>query len=260
MLEYLNESDTAICRGYLNVCKSASGEASDLDRESKETPNPYALANKCDISLAKLSKCSPLCASLWFIYFSHFTMHLLKEEGHQLKYDCLESFQDAYHQRFLNPMYYTDKEQRFLYLMAVLSGIVFKFIPPKGTKQLIMKVLPALIEGWDAKYVCGSGQSRATADRVLIYETEGAVKPLKRTDAIKEEAQIVAKGTDLQESASVLGINRHPYKRKRTLSVVDTNIVKEIFAYDFLDGLYHFEFNNTFWDEIEKHTLIKATH
>jgi hypothetical protein len=259
VLKDLNESDTAICRAYLRVCQSASGEASDLERESKETPNPYALANKCNISLAKLSKCSLLCASLWFIYFSHFAVHLLKE-GNQLKYDCLESFLEAYDQRFLDPMHYDEKEQQSLYLMAVLSGIFLRFIPPKGSKHLYMKVLPALIEGWDAKYVCGSGQSRATADRVLIYETEGAVKPLRRNDAIREEAQITAEVADRQELPSVPGVSRHHYKRKRSSSPVETIPAQENSTCDFPDDLYHYEFNDSFWDEIDTHALTKATY
>jgi hypothetical protein len=41
-------------------------------------------------------------------------------------------------------------------------------------------VIPKLIEGFDAIYITGSGQTKQTADRVKIYETEGGITPTKR--------------------------------------------------------------------------------
>lgn len=43
-----------------------------------------------------------------------------------------------------------------------------------------MDVIPKLIEGFDAIYITGSGQTKQTADRVKIYEVEGDVLPTKR--------------------------------------------------------------------------------
>ena len=43
-----------------------------------------------------------------------------------------------------------------------------------------MSVVPRHVEGPNAQYITGSGQTQATADRVLIYETEGDVKPIRR--------------------------------------------------------------------------------
>merc|ERR1711871_1238659 len=171
----LSEREATLFDAFLEVCRSRRNE----DNQD-EAPNPYALANKCDISLAKLSKCSSLCAALWTAYFSFFAKDLVLGMGNKLKYDSLETFLNAYEPHFVDPMHYGEKEQISLCHMANLCSVVLKFMSAKGSKQLFMKLAPRLLEGWDVKYICGSGQSRATADRVLIYEKEGAVEPLRR--------------------------------------------------------------------------------
>lgn len=42
-------------------------------------------------------------------------------------------------------------------------------------------IVPKLIEGWEAKYITGSGQKDTTISRVKIFEHEGNVKPNTRT-------------------------------------------------------------------------------
>lgn len=174
-LAELSEREATLFDAFLEVCRSRRNE----DNQD-EAPNPYALANKCDISLAKLSKCSSMCAALWTAYFSFFAKDLVLGMGKKLKYDSLETFLNAYEPHFVDPMHYGEKEQISLCHMANFCSVVLKFMSAKGSKQLFMKLAPRLLEGWDVKYICGSGQSRATADRVLIYEKEGAVKPLRR--------------------------------------------------------------------------------
>jgi len=53
-------------------------------------------------------------------------------------------------------------------------------VPPKKNKGLAIQVIPKLVEGYSAKYITGSGQTHATADRVHIYEIEGCVRPFLR--------------------------------------------------------------------------------
>ena len=53
-------------------------------------------------------------------------------------------------------------------------------MPPKKNKGLAIQVIPKLVEGYSAKYITGSGQTHATADRVHIYEIEGCVRPFLR--------------------------------------------------------------------------------
>jgi len=43
-----------------------------------------------------------------------------------------------------------------------------------------MAVVPKIVEGLQARYVTGSGQTAATADRVLIFEREGECSPFNR--------------------------------------------------------------------------------
>ena len=56
-------------------------------------------------------------------------------------------------------------------------------------------ILCVILEGNGAHYVTGGGQTRATRDRVFIYETEGGCKPIKRlkrkskSKLLEEEAE-----------------------------------------------------------------------
>lgn len=178
--EELDVEETTKFEAFIEVCRSEG------DESIRPAPNPYALANKCGVSLVKLSKCSALCAALWTFYFSYFIKDLIADLNSKLKYDTLEGFLADYEHRFVDPMYYSMKEQLALCHMANLCGIIFKYISPKRGKLLVMTVAPRLVEGWNVKYICGSGQSRATADRVLIYEREGSVTPSRRLPRFEE--------------------------------------------------------------------------
>lgn len=57
---------------------------------------------------------------------------------------------------------------------------LFRFVSSRKNKGLAMSVIPRHVEGPNVQYITGSGQTQATADRVLIYETEGDVKPIRR--------------------------------------------------------------------------------
>ena len=54
-------------------------------------------------------------------------------------------------------------------------AILLSMVTPRKSKGLAMAVVPKVIEGMSAKYVTGSGQTKSTADRVHIFETEGGV-------------------------------------------------------------------------------------
>jgi len=57
---------------------------------------------------------------------------------------------------------------------------LFKMIPAYKNKGLTMIIVPKLVEGWEAKYITGSGQKDSTISRVKIFESEGNVKPNTR--------------------------------------------------------------------------------
>jgi len=59
-------------------------------------------------------------------------------------------------------------------------AILLSMVTPRKSKGLAMAVVPKVIEGMNAKYVTGSGQTKSTADRVHIFETEGGVTASSR--------------------------------------------------------------------------------
>eukprot|EP01035_Chromulina_nebulosa_P018498 gene18498-24215_t len=59
-------------------------------------------------------------------------------------------------------------------------SLLFKIIPARKNKGLVIQVIPKLVEGWDVKYITGSGQTKATAHRVRIFETEGEIQAFHR--------------------------------------------------------------------------------
>lgn len=75
---------------------------------------------------------------------------------------------------------YIDVEINRLYQFANWINVLFAMIPAKKNKGLAMHVIPKVVEGVRARYVTGSGQTVATADRVYIYEHEGNIKPYQR--------------------------------------------------------------------------------
>lgn len=72
-------------------------------------------------------------------------------------------------------------QQLKLYASATLMNVYFNYVPARKNKGVILQVIPRLLEGWNVKYITGSGQTTATKDRVFIYETEGYVKPFRRS-------------------------------------------------------------------------------
>jgi hypothetical protein len=89
-----------------------------------------------------------------------------------LKYADVDSFLRAYSGKFDN---LDHEEQLRLFNTANWMDVVLRMIPARKNKGLVIQVIPKLVEGWQAKYVTGSGQKKTTADRVHIFETEGNV-------------------------------------------------------------------------------------
>jgi hypothetical protein len=73
-----------------------------------------------------------------------------------------------------------DVELNLLLEFANYMKVVLLLLPPKGKKAHLLEIVTRLTEGKNAKYVCGGGQTPATARRVKIYEEEGGNKPAAR--------------------------------------------------------------------------------
>ncbi|KAJ1438343.1 hypothetical protein B484DRAFT_444655 [Ochromonadaceae sp. CCMP2298] len=140
------------------------------------TPNlkMFELANMINLDVTGLHKDGVLLCALWYVI-----LLAVKERTplETMKYPVMENFTEIYGERFADE---PDCERRALWHTANWMYIMFSMIPAKKNKGLAMQVVPKVVEGWDAKYVTGSGQTKATANRVSIFEHEGEVKPNER--------------------------------------------------------------------------------
>jgi hypothetical protein len=74
----------------------------------------------------------------------------------------------------------TAAEQEKLRTTANWMDLAFYTIQPKNNKTFILNLIPRIVEGRNAKYITGSGQTRATSDRVNIFRLEGNCEKIKR--------------------------------------------------------------------------------
>lgn len=112
--------------------------------------------------------------ALWCIFYHHTRAHYPVA---RLKYPNVGAFLSTYRGRFADCGAHGQEQLKDI---ANLLNIMYSLLPPRKNKGLCIQVAPKVIEGWFAKYVTGSGQTKATADRVYIFETEGNVQPCHR--------------------------------------------------------------------------------
>ena len=63
----------------------------------------------------------------------------------------------------------------------------FYTIQPRNNKTFILNLIPRIVEGRNARYITGSGQTRPTADRVDLFRVEGNCEKIKRPPRRKKE-------------------------------------------------------------------------
>ena len=114
--------------------------------------------------------------SLWCVFYACTKQYY---PSSHLKYHNVSSFLsvNAYRNRFGNMELW---EQEQLKDEANWMNVLFVLLPARKNKGLAIQVIPKMIEGWYVKYVTGSGQTKSTADRVFLFETEGNVTPCHR--------------------------------------------------------------------------------
>ena len=137
----------------------------------------FTVASTIGLDVSNLHKEGTLLYALWVVILNSLQKYVTPAD---MKYPSIESFLDAYPGWFTND---SDYEKRYLWLAANWMNILFRMITARKNKGLVLQVVPKLIEGWDAKYVTGSGQTKATANRVHIFETEGNTKANQRGKA-----------------------------------------------------------------------------
>lgn len=140
----------------------------------EENWNLELIAVEANVNLFELPKDGVVIQAIWVAFLSAMKSVLPLSS---LKYPTILDFQKAYNGYFDEC---TPKEFDFLWQTANWMNKMFEFVPARKNKGLVIAIVPKVIEGWYAKYVTGSGQTKATSDRVKIFETEGGVLPSHR--------------------------------------------------------------------------------
>jgi hypothetical protein len=78
-------------------------------------------------------------------------------------------------------------EQERLRNTANWMDLSFYTIQPRNHKTFIMNLIPRIVEGKNARYITGSGQTRSTTDRVNLFRSEGNCEKVKRPPRRKKE-------------------------------------------------------------------------
>lgn len=136
--------------------------------------NLFVIADGIGLDLSTLHKEGTLMYALWVALLCVMKSHL---EPDDFKYKTCDEFLEAYGGWFSAE---SEKEKNYLWQTANWMDLLFKMITARKNKGLAMAVIPKVVEGFDAKYVTGSGQTKATANRVHVFEVEGNTKANQR--------------------------------------------------------------------------------
>jgi hypothetical protein len=156
----------------VDTFRNAIERISDAEFSDDETrPSLHIVAQSVGIQIRDFPKDGIILQALWVLYL---TKLKALTPDHALKYPTFESFFAAYRAILTTS---SNEELNLLWHTANWMSRLFTMIPAYKNKGLAIMVVPKLIEGWDAKYITGSGQKEVTRNRVTIYETEGNTKP-----------------------------------------------------------------------------------
>jgi hypothetical protein len=171
--------------------------------------NLFVVADSIGLDLSVLHKEGTLMYALWVALLYVLKNHLTMED---FKYQTCEEFLEAYDGRFSSE---SDKEKNYLFQTANWMHLLFKMITARKNKGLALQVIPKVVEGFDVKYVTGSGQTKATANRVHVFEVEGNTKANQR-GKIRTKKKVVPgeKKVKLQEDNSNDEDDEEPQPKK----------------------------------------------
>ena len=163
-----------------------------------ESCNYYSILLECNPSNDIFNKDGLLNQTLWLKYLTHVQAYI---PSSYYKYQSIDAFLKAYPSKF---DYHDDDEIECLRRTANLMVLLLTMVTPRKNKGLAMAVIPKVVEGINAKYVTGSGQTKATADRVHIFETEGGISAFRRggrsKTASKQKFQAIVDNVPLPAS------------------------------------------------------------
>jgi len=164
----------------------------------------------------QLQKDKRIVSALWVCVLESFKAHTTVKD---MKYDTIEKFMSIYKSFGDNVSTIeqeSEKEKINLWHTANWMNVLLSMVPARKSKDLAIQVVPKVVEGWDARYITGSGQKRSTAYRVAIFEKEGNVMPRERKKS--------SKGADsLDENARLALLQQKKPKTSFTASVIENN-------------------------------------
>lgn len=116
-------------------------------------------------------------SAMWVIFLRIYWDTFPSEISGEYKYKSIEDFQKKYRGCFPKA---SSKEVEHLWKIANWMNILFRMIPARGNKCFYLHVVPKLVEGFDVKYILGTGQSCHTTYRAEVFEHESGVPRRKR--------------------------------------------------------------------------------
>jgi hypothetical protein len=176
VLRELKDSETNL--KMMAFARFASAWVEDCDKNHSFTFADVIKASKLyDLQLLKKEKEEfTVLVALWVVFLRVFRIHNI--EVHH-RYPSVDAFLQTYEGQFFDKPE-DGKELVKLFETANWMAILLPMLVAKKSKGLVLQVIPKLLEGFQAKYVTGSGQSKATSNRVRIFEFEGNVQPCKK--------------------------------------------------------------------------------
>jgi hypothetical protein len=92
--------------------------------------------------------------------------------------------------------------------------LAFYTIQPRNNKTFMLNIIPRIVEGRNARYITGSGQTKSTADRVSIFRREGNCEKIKRPPRRRKEAVLEAAAVNTSRA-----VDKKPIKLSRHVGV-----------------------------------------
>ena len=206
--------------------------------------NINSIAEENNLEVYSFDKECAFCQAIWLTFLDVTRSYKYVSV---YKYQDLDSFLLSYDNIFND---YVLEEKINLKDTANWMNILFNMIPARKNKGLAMQIIPKFIEGWNAKYVTGSGQTKPTSDRVFIFEREGEVQANPRGKSRSKRPNFIKKRLiENNNSRNIIGTER---KRKITEEIND-DISSKIIK---LDGFYKNIDNNLSLDSFDEHEQL----